>query len=170
MRNKAMLGILAAIAGVALPVSAPAGLRFRADGNACSTWKGHTKFTAYSSLGLKIVDGSSEAVTCAVPTGASLVDLGDGGHPIDSVGVRLRQEGASATVATQLIVHDNNSDSACTCGQTSAVINAGSYSSRSMSFDCGSCSYAADWALTVSVNRDGQPGDTLVKLISVYDE
>jgi hypothetical protein len=172
MRSRAVLGIWFStlVAGVAVPESAPASLRWRTDGNWCLPSRSGTDFASYAAAGLKFGNGSPEvAVDCAIPTGAGLVNLGSGSHAIDQVNVRLRQEQAPATVATYVVVHDDNTTSACTCGQASAAMNAGAYATRAMLFDCGSCSYGEHWLIDLRIDQVSKAGNTLVELISVYD-
>ena len=171
MRNKAMLGIWAStlIAGVAVPESAPATMRWKGDGSLCLTARHELDFTAYSSLGLQIpAEGAAHVATCAIPTGTDLYSLEDGStHVIDEVSVRLRQEGPDDDVVMQLLVHDHNSTSVCSCGSDSKVIGGGEYSMFNVEFDCGSCSYDDDWAINLRI--DSEAGSTLIKQISVYD-
>jgi hypothetical protein len=159
------------IAGVAIPHSAQtASLRWRADGNVCQA---RAPFTSFAPLGLLLGAASQgRSAYCAIPTGPGLVDLGDGNNTIAEVNVRLGQEVAAATVATLLKVHDVDTTSWCGCGQTSGSMAAGAFSNRKMSFDCESCSYDEDWAVVLRVEREGndEDGETMIKLISVYDE
>ena len=173
MQRSLMVGIWlsALVAGVAIPHSAQTATRWRTDGNACRPR--YTEFTAFPTLGLLL--GYSSAVkgaTCAIPTGPRLVDLGDGNNTIAQVNVRIGQETASATVRTYLQVHDIETSSSCTCGQTSGTMAAGTFSNRKMSFDCGTCSYDEDWAVVVHIEQSGanDEAETMIKLISVYDE
>lgn len=173
MKRAVMVGICLStlVAGMVLPVSAPASTRWRADGNACQTQGANLKFLSYSSLGLEIgKTGNRMGAYCAIPTGPGLIDLGDGSNTIDQVNVRVAQELTSGSVWTALNVHDINSASVCGCGQTSGTIAAGGYSNRKMTFDCGACSYDMDWAVAVNVDKYSPDGEMLIKLISVYDE
>jgi hypothetical protein len=159
-----MLGCLA------LPDSASANLRWRADGNVCRPWNEDTGFGTLDNMGFQIrASDGADAATCAIPLGPAMVDLGEGsGHELGQVNVRLLQQQEATTVATHLVVHDYDSTSMCMCGETSEFMPLDSFSLRLMPFDCGSCSYASSWGAAIHVNRTGA-GITTIKLISVYD-
>lgn len=175
MKNYLRVGpwLAVALGCLALPDSASAGLRYRADGHICRAWNTDTVAEQGAGLGLQIKespdDDLSDAVTCAIPTGVGLVDLGENTNMLAQINVRVAQEDVATNVSTYLIAHDFDSASACTCGHTFEAMNPGSFSQRSMPFDCGSCSYDEAWAVSLHISRTGG-GNTLVKLISVYDE
>jgi hypothetical protein len=143
-----------------------ASIRYRTDAHECFP---QTAGIYTDAGGLHMQNGAAGGVGvgCSVPTGAELVDLGDGnGHSLAQVNMRLHQTG-SATVQTLIRVRDYDSGSRCTCGNISATQTG--YFFRNMPFDCGACSYGTDWAINVGAFAYGTTGTTTLKLITVYD-
>jgi hypothetical protein len=146
-----------------------ASIRYRTDAHECFP---QTAGIYTDAGGLHMQNGAAGGVGvgCSVPTGAQLVDLGDGnGHPLAQINMRLHQSG-TALVQTIVRVRDHDSASRCTCGNISQTQSTG-YFFRNMPFNCGACSYGSDWAINVGAfsYRDPDPGTTTVKLITVYD-
>ena len=162
-----------ALACLTLPDSAGADLRWRADGHVCRPWNQDTLAEPGARKGLLIKENldhnTMDTVSCSIPTGVYLVDLGETNHMLGQVNVRLGQEELQATITTQVHAHDFDSASYCNCGHTIGLMLPGAYSLRTMPFDCGGCLYDEAWAVSLGVIRSGK-GTTAVKLIIVYDE
>ena len=170
---KVVLGLTAFTLAMGVADSAPASLRYRVSGSGCIPWTNTTNYTVRANAGFELRENSgainADIITCAIPLGPDLVDLGDGsGHPLDQINLRLRQEDTSATVATFIRVHDHDAASSCTCGSATGSMAAGTFAQRAMTFDCGSCAFGTDWGAAVDVIRTGA-GTTQLRLVSVYD-
>src|SRR5262245_38348974 len=121
------------------PVESDAALRYRTDAHECFPM---TDGVFIDGTGMHFQDGAAGGVgvRCSVPIGPQLVDLGDGsGNKLNQVQIRFAHGGPTATVTTTIDLRDNNSGSMCTCGLTNAPTPAGTFFTRTMNFNCGSC-------------------------------
>jgi hypothetical protein len=86
------------------------------------------------------------------------------------VQLRFSHVGPASTISTTIQLRDNNSGSSCTCGSTNALTPAATYFTRTMTFNCGACSYGTDWSINLTAfTAGGTVGTTTLKQISVFD-
>lgn len=163
--HKMLLGATAVALFGLNPLESDASLRFRTDGIGCMP-TGLTTVNAIASSGLEILGASgARGVSCPIPTGPGLVDLGDGsGHPLATVRMRFHNPSVGELV-THLFVHDYDSADGCDCG--ASVKTSSGYFQRTMTFDCGSCAFEPEWAANVFIFHEND--GLKIKLFSVYD-
>ena len=185
--GKSVLGRIFALAGVACVATTAADARatfkWGSDGSLCIpsedyplsdiNWtSGGGGFSIYGSQ-----TAGSRKLVCPIFTGPGLTQLSDSAaDTIHEVRLHLRHTTSSSPlVYTDLVAHDFDSDSYCTCDLKS-VAQGGGFFVRSLLWDalssnCTSCtggqSRADNWALTVSVSA---ASSLQLKRISVYDD
>jgi hypothetical protein len=171
IHRKPTIALAVAIAATFATLSIPSEAvtyRYRVSGTACVANSSSTTYDADDGL---LTAGHS---ACAIPTGPNLVDI-SGTYGIAQVNMRLRNIGTGSQVlSAEIIAHDYDSASFCSCGTTSSTVSAGSYKLLSPTYSCGSCSTETSWTLNAHVNGDlvsinGTPAYT-VKSMTVYSK
>ena len=178
MKWRKALQLTATVFGLvgANPGSSVAANRMRLDGNVCvPTSYGSSGSGAPWSIAVPWVDGlriaptvANQGALCAIPTGPSLVDLGDGSHPLTQVNAWVHHSG-TATIQGEIILHDLDHASSCSCGSATNTTN-NNHKWLAMNFDCGSCQYDTNWPVLAHVKNVSGGGVLTIKRIAVQDD
>jgi hypothetical protein len=166
--SKSLIALLIVLAGVlGASRDAQATLRWKTDGSLCMPTRDYHDSDINwdaSILGFVLRGSASKGarqLVCPIFTGPGLTQLSDGAwDTISQVTFDLKNAGASTIVYTDLVAHDYDSNSYCTCDVKSFAQATGFFQRNlfwdAISNNCGSC-IGGDvvndqWALAASVS------------------